>query len=377
MRQVAAVTVEIVGFLDVPAVRHGNVIEIGTGTVGIGEACSGIRSLQSSVMLALLVGELFQLRPRNRVLLLASGAVLAMVANVGRTSFLTWSAAKQGLDRMHAWHGPAGLAVVSTVMGGLLLLVWASRKIEDGKWKNGPGGRKMEDATEPIFHLPSSISLPSPLPAGFLVLCCLWVPVTEGLDWAWYHWPGKAPLAAVPWSIQWPTNESSFVQGHLSKDTAELLRCTQNVNASWMDQYGNRWECVILSYAPVHSVDVFVGGHNPETCMTAAGSTFLGEVAPVGVTLRGFSMKFNHRLFAQQQRLLHIFQGTWEPFVPPLGQRLFGEYSLAGRVRNALDRRLIRGGTTLEVVLAGPATEEEARKLFQQQLAELVVPAMR
>ena len=84
-------------------------------------------------------------------------------------------------------------------------------------------------------------------------------------------------------------------------------------------------------------------------------------------------MRFDHRLFEQKHRLLHVFQGTWEPFVPPSGQRLFGDYSTKARIRNVLERRLIRSGITLELALTGPATEEEARKLFQQQLAQLIV----
>jgi hypothetical protein len=39
-----------------------------------------------------------------------------------------------------------------------------------------------------------------------------------------------------------------------------------------------------------------------------------------------------------------------------------------------LERRLIRGGITLEIALAGPAAEEEAKSIFQQQLAQLIVP---
>jgi hypothetical protein len=39
-----------------------------------------------------------------------------------------------------------------------------------------------------------------------------------------------------------------------------------------------------------------------------------------------------------------------------------------------LERRLIRAGITLEVALSGPATEEEAKGIFRQQLAQLIVP---
>ena len=52
-----ALTVEILGLLGIPAVPQGNVIELATGSVGIDEACSGIRSLQATLMISLFLGE--------------------------------------------------------------------------------------------------------------------------------------------------------------------------------------------------------------------------------------------------------------------------------------------------------------------------------
>src|ERR1035437_5721284 len=46
-------TVELLGLFGIPAIPHSNVIEIASGMVGIDEACSGIRSLQATLMLSL------------------------------------------------------------------------------------------------------------------------------------------------------------------------------------------------------------------------------------------------------------------------------------------------------------------------------------
>ncbi len=59
MRLNTATTVELLGFFGIPAVQQGNVIEVGTGVVGIDEACSGIRSLQAALMISLFLGELY------------------------------------------------------------------------------------------------------------------------------------------------------------------------------------------------------------------------------------------------------------------------------------------------------------------------------
>jgi Transmembrane exosortase (Exosortase_EpsH) len=55
-RASAAIVIELLGWMGVPAMAHGNVIEVSTGMVGIDEACSGIRSFQSSLMISLFLG---------------------------------------------------------------------------------------------------------------------------------------------------------------------------------------------------------------------------------------------------------------------------------------------------------------------------------
>ena len=67
--------VDLLGWVDVPALVHGNVIEVSTGMVGIDEACSGIRSFQSSLMISLFLGEFYRLSTRSRWLLVPAGFV--------------------------------------------------------------------------------------------------------------------------------------------------------------------------------------------------------------------------------------------------------------------------------------------------------------
>ena len=59
---VARVAAETAMLLGTPAHVEGNLIRVSNGLVGVNEACSGIRSLQTSLMIGLLFGEL---RRRN------------------------------------------------------------------------------------------------------------------------------------------------------------------------------------------------------------------------------------------------------------------------------------------------------------------------
>ena len=58
-RMDVSATCDLVGWFGIPAVPHGNVIEVATGMVGIDEACSGIRSFQASLMISLFLGEYY------------------------------------------------------------------------------------------------------------------------------------------------------------------------------------------------------------------------------------------------------------------------------------------------------------------------------
>jgi len=77
-----AMVVNVLVILGVPATQHGNVIEVSTGMVGISDACSGIRSLQSSLMISLFLGEFYFLRRPFRLLFVGLGFALAMAFNL-------------------------------------------------------------------------------------------------------------------------------------------------------------------------------------------------------------------------------------------------------------------------------------------------------
>src|SRR5205814_1631952 len=61
MQIVAAIASEIAALFGIPAHLEGNLIRIPNGLVGVNEACSGVRSLQTSLMIGLLFGELKRL----------------------------------------------------------------------------------------------------------------------------------------------------------------------------------------------------------------------------------------------------------------------------------------------------------------------------
>ena len=116
MRMVAHVAAETAMLLGIPAQVEGNLIRVSTGLVGVNEACSGIRSLQTSLMIGLLFGELKRLSVLRRVALVV-GAVIdcALFANFFRAVFLVTVAATKNISEVSRWHDVAGYTIIALV----------------------------------------------------------------------------------------------------------------------------------------------------------------------------------------------------------------------------------------------------------------------
>ena len=132
----AALTCELLNFAGIPTLVRGNVIEISTGLVGIDEACSGIRSLQATLMLGLFFGAWYRLRPGARAGLVGVGFGLALLFNLARTLVLVTVAAKQGVTAIDRWHDPVGIGILLGCFGGVWVAAqWLLRRqAAGGAW---------------------------------------------------------------------------------------------------------------------------------------------------------------------------------------------------------------------------------------------------
>ncbi|MGA3008248.1 MAG: exosortase/archaeosortase family protein, partial [Opitutaceae bacterium] len=111
--------------LGVAALRNGNLIELGRTTVGVEEACSGVRSLVSCVFAGFFFSAALVRRPSARVLIVVLAAPLALVMNFLRSLTLTLLA-NRDVDISRTWHDFTGYAVLgltAMILGGLALLL--------------------------------------------------------------------------------------------------------------------------------------------------------------------------------------------------------------------------------------------------------------
>ncbi len=127
---VTFLNVEALNLLGIPAVQQAHVIRLPNTTVGVDEACSGVRSLQSSIMAALFIGDLTLRRPGWKVFFLFAGVGLAVLGNFGRSLYLSVTAHRGGADALKAVHDSAGWSVLLFTAVGIAILAWFVTRLE-------------------------------------------------------------------------------------------------------------------------------------------------------------------------------------------------------------------------------------------------------
>lgn len=297
MRTVAAVATEISTLFGIPAELEGNLIRIAGGVVGVNEACSGVRSLQTSLMIGLLFGELKRLSVTRRCLLVLGAVALAMIANFGRAFFLVWIAATKGTTAVEGWHDFAGYTIVAVVFLGSLFLAKALDRDAKGERPKA----KVEVTRSRPFLL-------SPFP---LLLSLFWLLAVEIAVEAWYRSHEHGLVARERWTARWPETAKGFRDIQIDERTRRTLRCDEGRGAMWRvvgdgkTEDGDRKtdDAALLYFfrwkAGSNSA-LLANLHRPDVCLPATGWIQKGDYGLRSYRIsENFSLPFRHFLFSQ------------------------------------------------------------------------------
>lgn len=124
--------VRTLDLLGIAAHRDGNIIVLARGTVGIEEACSGVRSLIACVFAGVLFSAALTRRPWARVLVIALSVPLALAMNFIRSLALTLLV-NGGVRVEGAWHDLTGYSVLAVTAAILVCLAIALDREAPGK----------------------------------------------------------------------------------------------------------------------------------------------------------------------------------------------------------------------------------------------------
>jgi len=394
MRVIAALATETANLFGISAQLEGNLIRVSTGLVGVNEACSGVRSLQTALMIGLLFGELKRLSISRRIALLFAAAAIAFVGNYARAFLLVWMAATQNISAIDRWHDFAGYSIVAAVFVGSLGLAYLLGKSETRD-------QKTQDRRD---RLESRISHLGFLRFSFLICALVWLVAVEIGSISWYRAHERNLVASIPWTVHWPESAPDFHRLKLDQEVRRTLRFNEGEAASWKCPAVESVETVNrITSTPTTCLAYFfrwkrgrnsallANLHRPDVCLPAIGWE---QVADNGVrqysAAASFVLPFRHFEFRHgtsqdpAQQVAHAFYCLWEDRAPPgmvaaspLPQMTTSPstWTRGERLRAVLEGRRHLGQQVMEVVLRtrGVIDQSKAETDFAALLPKLVV----
>jgi len=170
-------------------------------------------------MIALFLGDYFQLANLKRVLLVALAIVSAFIFNALRAFFLIAMMELHGAAGLLKYHDPAGFGIAFASL--LLLWIVASFMARPAPIVSNP-----PPPTTAVFRFPKP---------AFMVLVAAWF-AAEMLNQGWYRWHEQNSRPGPVWTLQWPFPRPNFKTEEIDDTVRSILRYDQGLHGEWKDQ---------------------------------------------------------------------------------------------------------------------------------------------
>ncbi len=253
--------------LGIAAQRQGNIIQLATATVGVEEACSGVRSLVSCVFAGWFFSAMLVRRPISRAWLIVLAAPLALVMNFLRSLILTLLA-NRGVDIGGTWHDLTGFAVLGATA---ILLAGLAYLLEGAPARPAAGAERPAPQRYPPFRPHTSARPRQLLAVGLLAavtLVAFFVIGTRPSVQDEAPVPDLAsllPAAAPGWTVDTNTGLYRF---------SETLHTEFMAQRTYTRAYDNDGDVVIVYLAywrPGQASVSLVASHTPDACWPGSG----------------------------------------------------------------------------------------------------------
>lgn len=292
--------------LGIPARQHGNVIELATTTVGVEEACSGIRSLVSCIFAGFFFAAWLVRRPLGRMVLIGVAPLLALGMNFVRSLTLTLLA-NAGTDITGFWHDATGFAILgvtAAVLAGLAMLLETKAPPLAPPAEPAPGGMPLWPVR--FFWVTT---------AATVVLAAFYLansppPLREGQPT-----PDLAqlmPARAANWEVHTPKDLYQF---------ADILQTNHLMERTYVRPTGTgqfvQLTVYVAYWGPGQASVSRVASHTPDACWPGSGWTAqpidqardIPEVTGLKISPGEHRLFTNNAGFPQNVWFWHIYDG--------------------------------------------------------------------
>ena len=402
MRVVARVAAETAMLLGTPAQVEGNLIRVANGLVGVNEACSGIRSLQTSIMIGLLFGEVKRLSVLRRLALVVCAVVIALFANFIRAVFLVQVAATENLSEVGRWHDIAGYTVIGLVFVATLALAYLFGKSEIRCNGCEATARLSNPKSETKGHAVQSAfsNQQSAIPVMYMTAALCWLMFVEIGTAGWYRLHERNLVSGVRWNVQWPEQAPNFRKLKIDNEIRAVLRFDYGDAAAWTISSPENvtkpgtvaCSLYVFRWNPGKNSALLANLHRPDVCLPASGWK---QVADHGVQSYPISdsveLPFRHFEFQRAfedsaPQIAHAFyclseDRASESSASPSKKDspgMFGnrsEWTRSERLRSVLEGRRHLGQQVIEVIFisAEPLSAAEAEADLSNLIRDIVV----
>lgn len=294
----AALAAEISNAVGQPAMASGTSVRLAHSWVGVDEACGGIRSLQSCLMIALFFGEWYRLSLLRRGVLVLAGLAAAIGGNGGRVIFLALRA-EGGPGAVEAAHDLAGWLAMgaSVLITGWLAWHWA-------------GYRLPRQARAPTRQAP--VSTPAWRWAAITTAGLL---VSEVGIHLWYgriEWAaGRA--AVPPWAARLPEKKPAFRAEPLPAYVRDILQPDHFTAGTWPMGDDQTAAAYYIEWHQGQVARSVPFAHNPTVCLPLSGCELEETLPPLTLRWHGAEIPFFAYRFRRLGESILVVFTIWDP----------------------------------------------------------------
>lgn len=357
-------------FLGFPVEVAGNSLVLDDMSIGVNEACSGIRSLQALFMVTLFLGSLFGQGPVRRLLALLFLPLIVIVVNAGRAIYLAQQVIVNGEEAYNRLHDPAGYVAFGISMVLIYIVIELCNL--------GSSGERQSQEVFVRDHIKAwrQRSLPAVV-SVYPLLPVLLFAIVE----SWFVYHESTQTERKGWAFQLPEkSDPQFQYQDVHTSIQSALGYSYGYNLLHALSPGKGMEIYYYGYEEDNKLaSVSSYGHSPAICMEAVGANMIHQFDDLLVRRGNLTIPVQHYLFQlpDNGEELHVFWIVYEYRNMDIPSEQLAELNYQTQWVQLLRGRRDFSRKVLLASLHGVREPDQARRTMRRFLTERIEPYAR